>query len=120
MAIELPGTLARHIAAVNAHDTDAIMATFTDNAFVNDAHREFRGLEAIRAWVEAEMVSARVRIEPVDLVTHGAVLALHGRYDGDYDKTGLPDPLILTNYVTLSDDAIDTLIIIKNDRTDQS
>ena len=33
--------LAEHIAAVNAFDEDAIVATFADDALVNDAHREF-------------------------------------------------------------------------------
>jgi hypothetical protein len=36
------------------------------------------------------------------------------RYDGDYDKTGLPDPLIMTNYFRVRDGKIVTLFIIKN------
>ena len=35
----LPPVVAAHIAAVNAHDEDAIVATFADGALVNDAHR---------------------------------------------------------------------------------
>ena len=45
---ELTGVVAEHIAAVNALDTDAIMATFAEDAYVNDARREFVGLEVIR------------------------------------------------------------------------
>ncbi|MGO9660995.1 MAG: hypothetical protein ACLP7F_21910 [Acidimicrobiales bacterium] len=33
--------IAEHIAAVNAFDLDAIVATFAKDAFVNDARREF-------------------------------------------------------------------------------
>ncbi len=117
MTIDLPDVLGRHIDAVNAHDTDAIMATFADDAFVNDNHREFWGAEQIRKWVDAEMVGPRVRIAPTELVRHGDVFVLRGQYDGDYDKTGLPDPLILTNYATVRDGAIGTLIIIKNNDT---
>jgi hypothetical protein len=40
--------LAGHITAVNAFDEYAIVATFADDALVNDAHREFWGREAIR------------------------------------------------------------------------
>ena len=40
----LASVLAEHIAAVNAFDEDAIVATFADDALVNDAHREFWGL----------------------------------------------------------------------------
>ena len=35
------GVIADHLTAVNAFDTDAIMATFAADALVNDAHREF-------------------------------------------------------------------------------
>ena len=41
----LAPVLAEHIAAVNAFDENAIVATFADDALVNDAHREFWGRE---------------------------------------------------------------------------
>ena len=41
--VSLPPVVAGHIDAVNAHDEDAIVATFADGALVNDAHREFWG-----------------------------------------------------------------------------
>ena len=47
----LAPVLATHLRAVNAFDTDAIVATFADDAMVNDAHREFWGREAIARWV---------------------------------------------------------------------
>ena len=37
--VSLPPVVAGHIDAVNAHDEDAIVATFADCALVNDAHR---------------------------------------------------------------------------------
>ena len=33
--------VAEHFATINAHDEDAIVATFAADAFVNDIHREF-------------------------------------------------------------------------------
>ena len=39
--------LNEHFNAVNAFDVDAIMATFADDALVNDNHREFWGARAI-------------------------------------------------------------------------
>jgi len=44
---------------------------------------------------------------------HGQTI-LRGRYDGEYDKTNLPDELILTGYFTVRDGQIVTLIIIHN------
>ena len=63
-ATELTGVVADHVAGVNALDTDAIMATFAADAYVNDARREFVGSDAIRRWVEKEMVGDKVQIEP--------------------------------------------------------
>ena len=44
---------------------------------------------------------------------HGQTI-LRGRYDGEYDKTNLPDELILTNYFSIRDGKIVTLIVIRN------
>jgi hypothetical protein len=36
------------------------------------------------------------------------------KFDGTFDKTNLPDPLILTLYCTLQDGLITQLIILRN------
>jgi hypothetical protein len=110
----LAGVVAEHLAAVNAYDEDAIVATFADDALVNDAHREFRGVEAIRRWVAKEMVGDRVRIEVTEVIDHHGQTIVRGRYDGDFDRTNLPDEIILTNYFTVRDGKIITLIVIRN------
>jgi hypothetical protein len=110
----LAPVLAEYIAAVNAFDEDAIVATFADDALVNDAHREFWGHEAIRRWVAREIVGDRVTIEVTEVMDHHGDTIVRGRYDGDYDKTNLPDELILTSYFTVRDGKIATLIIIRS------
>ena len=110
----LTAVVAEHIAAVNAGDEDAIMATFADDALVNDARREFWGREAIRGWVARELGGDRVTIAVTDVLDHHGDTIVRGRYDGNYDKTNLPDPLILTHYFTVRDGKIVTLIVIPN------
>ena len=110
----LAPVLAEHIAAVNAFDENAIVATFADDALVNDAHREFWGREAIRRWVARELVGDRVTVAVTEILDHHGDTIVRGRYDGDYDKTNLPDELILTNYFTIRDGKIVTLIVIRN------
>jgi hypothetical protein len=110
----LAPVLAEHIAAVNAFDEDAIVATFADDALVNDAHREFWGIEAIRRWVARELVGDRVTVVVTEILGHHDDTIVRGRYDGDYDKTNLPDELILTSYFTVRDGKIVTLIVIRN------
>jgi hypothetical protein len=110
----ITGVVADHVAAVNAFDEDAIVATFADDALVNDAHREFWGSAAIRRWVAREMVGDKVTIEVTEVIDHHGDVIIRGRYDGEFDKTSLPDELILTNYFTLRNGKIVRLIVIRN------
>jgi hypothetical protein len=113
----LAPVLAEFIAAVNAFDEDAITATFADDALVNDVHREFWGREAIRRWAAREVVGDRVTVEVTEVRDNHGDTIVRGRYGGDYDKTNLPDPLILTNYFTVREGKIVTLIVILNTPT---
>jgi hypothetical protein len=110
----LDNTVTEHLAAVNAFDEDAIVATFADDALVNDAHREFWGTDAIRRWVQKEMVGDHVTIGVTEVIDHYGDTIVRGRYDGDFDKTNLPDELILSNYFTVRDGKIVSLIVIRN------
>jgi len=113
-AAELTGVVAEHIAAVNAQDTDAIMATFADDAYVNDARREFAGRDAVRRWVEREMTGDKVRIEVREVLDHYGDTIVRGAYDGEFDKTNLPDEVVLSNYFSVRDGKIVSLVIIFN------
>jgi hypothetical protein len=112
--VSLPPVVAGHIDAVNAHDKDAIVATFGDGALVNDAHREFWGSEAIRRWVAREMTGDQVTIDVTEVIDHHGDTIVRGRYDGTFDKTNLPEELILTNYFTVRGGKIVSLIVIRN------
>ncbi len=113
-ATELTGVVAAHIAGVNALDTDAIMATFADDAYVNDARREFTGAAAVRRWVEKEMVGDKVQIEVREVLDHHGDTIVRGAYTGDFDKTNLPDELVLSNYFSVRDGKIVSLVVIFN------
>ncbi len=112
---ELTGVAAEHIAAVNAGDTDAIMATFAADAYVNDARREFVGTAAIRRWVAKEMVGDKVSIDVREVLDHHGDTIVRGAYDGTFDKTALPAELILSNYFSVRDGKIVSLVVIRNE-----
>jgi hypothetical protein len=114
MTTELSDVIADHIAAVNVLDTDAIVATFAAGAYVNDARREISGIDAIRRWVEKEMVGDRVTMEVREVLDHYGDTIVRARYDGTYDKTNLPDELIMSNYFSVRDGKIVSLAVIFN------
>jgi limonene-1,2-epoxide hydrolase len=113
-ATKLTGVVAEHLRAVNDFDTDAIVATFADDAYVNDNRREIHGADAIRRWVLKEIVGDNVTIEPVEVLDHYGDTIVRGRYDGSYDKTNLPAELILSNYFSVRDGKIVSLAVIHN------
>jgi hypothetical protein len=114
MSTELPAIVAEHIAAVNAADTERILATFAPGAVVNDNRREISGTDAIRAFVAKEIVGDSVTMEIREVISRDAEVIVRARYDGSYDKAGLPEDLVLTNYFSVRDGKIATLIIIFN------
>ena len=114
MSRALSGIVAEHIRAVNASDTDAIVATFAEDAYVNDNRREIVGINAIRRWVEKKMVGDKVTIEVREVLDHYGDTIVRGAYDGEYDKTNLPQELILTNYFSVRDGKIVSLAVIFN------
>jgi len=114
MSPELPDVVAEHIAAVNAFDTDRIMATFAPDAYVNDNRREIAGTDAIRKFVDKEFVGDRVAMKVREVVDHYGDIIVRARFDGDYDKANLPDELVMSSYFSIREDKIVSLTVIFN------
>jgi hypothetical protein len=114
MTTDLTGVVADHIAAVNAFDTDAIVATFADDAYVNDNRREIYGIDAIRRFMAKEFVGDHVTMEVREVIDHYGDVIVRAKYDGTYDKTNLPEELIMSSYFGVRDNKIVSLAVIFN------
>lgn len=110
----LPKVVADHIAACNAHDAEAWMATFAPDAMLNDIQREFIGTDAIRAFADKELFGVKVTMAIHRAWDRHGDVIVHAKLDGAYDKTGLPDPLVLSFYFSIRGDQITQLIILHN------
>jgi hypothetical protein len=108
---QLDGLIARQVAAVNAHDTDAIAALFAPDAYISDNGRELRGVDAVRGWVEKEIVAAKVTMDVRAATEHHGDVILRAAYDGEFDRTGLPPEVVLTSYYAVRDGKIVSLLI---------
>jgi hypothetical protein len=114
VSTELTGIVAEHIAAVNAFDTERIVATFAPDAYVNDNRREIWGTDAIRAFMAKEFVGDHVTMDVREVIDHYGDIIVRARYDGTYDKANLPDELIMTSYFGIRDNRIVSLAVIFN------
>jgi hypothetical protein len=111
MSTALPAVIEAHLAALNAGDLDSLTATFADDALVT-AETQARGTDAVRVLLAKEFLDDHVTLEVRDVIDHHGDFILRLKYDGTYDKTGLPDPLVMTSYFALRDDKIITLAVI--------
>jgi hypothetical protein len=110
----LSGVVADHIAAINRHDIEAIVATFAFDAFVNDDRREIAGADAIRAWVAKEIVGDSVTMEVREVLDHYGDTIVRAHYEGTFDKTNLPDEIVLSNYFSVREGEIVSLTVVFN------
>jgi ketosteroid isomerase-like protein len=110
----LPHIVAEHIDAVNSHDTDRVVNTFTHDAYVNDNRREIWGADAIWKFVHKEFTGDQVTMEVREIIDHHGEIIVRAKFDGTYDKTNLPEELVMTSYFTISDDKIASLKVIFN------
>ena len=111
----LTGVVADHVAAVNAGDLDAIVATFAEDAYINDARREFRGSAAIRRFITKEIVGDHIEMDVREVLEHYGDTIVRAAYEGDFDRTNLPDgDVVLTNYFSVRDGKIVSLVTVNN------
>jgi hypothetical protein len=111
---QLPAPISAYIAATNAADIEALMATFAGDALVNDHRNEFDNPASIREWAQREIVDDCVTMQVTAASCRGNTTAVTASIDGNFDKTGLPNPLVLTFYFSVSDGRIVQLVIVHN------
>jgi hypothetical protein len=85
---------------------------------VNDNRREIVGKDAIARLVAKEFVGDKVTTEVVEVVDHYGDIIVGAKYDGTYDKTNLPDVLIMSTYFSVRDDKIVGMTVIFNQPSD--
>jgi ketosteroid isomerase-like protein len=110
----LPPLIAAFVEATNSFDLERLMLSFADDALVNDQLRDYWGKSAIRNWAERDIIGEKLTIAVTTVVKHYDNFVVTADIDGNFDKRGLPDPLVLAFYFTPHDDLIIQLIILRN------
>jgi hypothetical protein len=110
----LPAPVAACINAANSFDLRALLSTFADDALVNDQLEDYWGKVAIAEWAARDIIGARMTLYVVNVVERHEHVVVTAHADGEYDKRGLPDPLVLTFYFSPRGNEIVQLIIHRN------
>ena len=122
----LPPEVGKLLAAMRGSDAAAVGKAFTEDALVNDKHRNFWGPAAIERWATAEITGRGLRIDLLEAVEHYGDWVLTASFGGGFDRElfdafvansssstlqpGLPDALHAL-YVTPDAGRISQLIV---------
>jgi hypothetical protein len=112
--VTLPPLVAAYVEATNSFDIERLMATFAEDALVNDQLRDYWGKPAIREWASRDIIGERLTMYVTKVINHYGNFIVTANVDGNYDKRGMPDPLVLAFYLTAHSDLIVQLIILRN------
>jgi ketosteroid isomerase-like protein len=110
----LPPLIAAFVEATNSFDLERLMLLFADDTLVNDQLRDYWGKAAIKDWAERDIIGERLTIAVTKVVRHYDNFIVTADIDGNFDKRGLPDPLVVAFYFTPHHDLIIQLIILRN------
>ena len=104
--LELPRPIQDYLRTVNTADTDRFPSLFTDEALVQDVERTIRGLEAIKKWAGQDIFGVQARFEVVKVAESNGATVLTVKIDGTFDRSGLPDPLLMNQSFRIVDGKI--------------
>jgi hypothetical protein len=112
--VALPPLAATYVEATNSFDLERLLATFAEDALVNDQLRDYWGKSDIREWAKRDIIGERLTMNVTKVIDHYGNFIVTANIDGNFDRSGLPDPLVLAFYLTAQSDLIVQLIILRN------
>lgn len=107
MSIHLPAPIYAYFSARNSFDVDRVLATFDENAIVNDEGKDYRGRAEIRAWIEETTRKYRATANPKDARKDGDEIIVSAVVSGNFPGS----PLLIDHAFTLSGQKIGRLEI---------
>jgi uncharacterized protein (TIGR02246 family) len=109
---QIPPVISEFIAASNKPDPSEFVDCFSEDAVVLDERQKRHGKEAIKKWSEDYHFGANVTLEPKEIREDKDEVIVTFKLNGDYDKTGLPDPFLLDYHFHIKNNKIINLSIL--------
>jgi hypothetical protein len=114
--MKIPKPIATFIEATNKHNSDELLAVIAETAIINDEGRDYHGLAEIKKWSDEKVIGANVTLEPIKIIERRGNIILTVKINGNFDKTGLPDPFVMNFHFTIDSDKVLGLSIHFPDR----
>jgi hypothetical protein len=97
----------RYIDASNAHDVNAIIACFSDDAVVRDENATRRGKIDIERWATETIEKYKFQFAPLNAEDHDTETVVRVRVSGTFPGS----PVKLDYHFTIANDKISSLVI---------
>jgi hypothetical protein len=107
VSLNLAEPLSEYFKAANAHDSDALIASFAPEAVVRDEGAEMHGLAAIRAWNENASQKYAASFSPLDVHQVDGTTVVTAQVAGNFDGS----PIELQFHFKIANGKIDALEI---------
>ena len=104
--LQLPTSIANFVKAVNEHNSSDFLAVFAENAIIIDEGHKYKGINSIKSWNDEKNIGAMITLKPLKLNERDDKSILTAEVDGNFDKTGLPDPFIMDLHFTIKNNQI--------------
>jgi ketosteroid isomerase-like protein len=66
-ATEIPAAIRAFVEATNKGDSEAFAADFTEDAYLNDWGREYRGRDGVRDWDRTDNIGVHAHFDLLDI-----------------------------------------------------
>ena len=97
------------VRAINEHNTNAFLSVFSESAIITDEGHEYHGIATIKEWNAEKNIGANITLNPIEITERNGKTILTAEVDGNFDKTGLPDPFLMDLYFTHDENLISAL-----------
>src|SRR6266481_11587 len=107
--LKLPKPIETYIRTINTHNTNTFQSSFTPNTIIKNIKREFCEIVEIKEWASQEIFAVNVTLDVMEVAQRGGQTIVTVKIDGTFDRTGLPDPLLMDHCFTIAADKISVL-----------
>lgn len=101
MNIKLQEPIETYFNTSNNPDPKKFISIFAEDAIVIDEGQEYIGLDKIQEWSAQHHFAAKLKLEVTNVIEENLITVVTAKLDGDFDKTGLPEPLLLNFHFTI-------------------
>ena len=92
---KLPPPVDEFVSIVNGHREAALDVVLGDEVTIRDEGHTYRGIAEARTWFVEKCIAVNGTIKLVDFTVASDEIVAAFEIDGNFDKSGLPDPCVL-------------------------